>query len=92
MIVAGDINTDHDGRFGDRVVEMMVNAGFTNTWADVARDERLTWRGSDRFEATTFDYIFVRGLNTSPARLNWVEADESDHHALSVTIQPTVSE
>lgn len=87
VIVAGDINTDHDGRFGDQVVQMMVEAGFTNTWANVAREERLTWRGSDRFEPTTFDYIFVRGLEAGDAVMHSVAADESDHHALSVEIR-----
>lgn len=86
VIVGGDINTCHDGRFGDEVVVRLVEAGFVNTWKDVPRERRLTWRGSDFFEATTFDYIFVRDLPAKPARMIEVGADESDHHAVSVRI------
>ncbi|MCC5840530.1 MAG: endonuclease/exonuclease/phosphatase family protein [Opitutales bacterium] len=87
VIVGGDINTCHDGRFGDRVVEMMVEAGFRNTWAETPREERLTWRGSDRFPPTTFDYIFVRGLPSGRARMMEVAPDESDHHAVGLLLQ-----
>lgn len=82
VIVGGDINTNEDGQFGDRVVAMLMEAGFHNTWAGVERSERLTWRGSDRFEATTFDYIFTRGLPEGTALMAEVPADNSDHHAV----------
>ncbi len=89
VIIGGDINTDHDGKFGDNVVQQLVDAGFRNTWAKTSREKRLTWRGSDRFEATTFDYIFTKGerLRHSEAFLIEVPAEASDHHAVGLLIK-----
>jgi endonuclease/exonuclease/phosphatase family metal-dependent hydrolase len=86
IIVGGDFNTNHDGQFGDKVVEMMVAAGFHNTWDGVPKEQRLTWRGSDQFPPTTFDYIFTKGLGQPKARLVEVPAEASDHHAIMVEI------
>ncbi|MFQ3671327.1 MAG: endonuclease/exonuclease/phosphatase family protein, partial [Verrucomicrobiia bacterium] len=86
VIVAGDFNTNHDGQFGDEVVKMMTAAGFRNTWEGVPRGERLTWRGSEQFEPTTFDYVFTRGLPRLRARMLEVPAEASDHHAVLLEI------
>lgn len=89
VIVGGDFNTNHDAQFGDRVVEQMVSAGFTNTWEKVPQAKRLTWRGSDEFRATTFDYLFVKGerLGFGQAELVKVPEAASDHHAVSLMIE-----
>lgn len=89
VVVGGDFNTNHDGQFADRVVEMMVEGGFANTWAEVPRDERLTWRGSDQYEATTFDYLFVKGARLSFGDAFMVEVPEgaSDHHVVGLVIE-----
>jgi endonuclease/exonuclease/phosphatase family metal-dependent hydrolase len=86
VIVGGDFNTNHDGQFADKVVEMMVQAGFHNTFAGVPREDRLTWRGSDRFEPTTFDYIFTKGLGKPQAKMIPVEEGSSDHWPVGVEI------
>lgn len=92
VVIGGDINTDHDGKFGDKVVQKLVDAGFRNTWAQTPREQRLTWRGNDGFEATTFDYIFTKGdrIRHGEAFLIEVPAEASDHHAvgLRVTVDP----
>ncbi len=87
VIIGGDFNTNHDGQFGDdRTIAIMEEAGFHNTWTGVPREERLSWRGSNRFEPTTFDYIFTMGLPETTARLIPVEADSSDHWPVTITL------
>lgn len=88
VVIGGDINTNEDDQFDDDVVEMLVGAGFRNSWANTPRSDRLTWRGSDRYEATTFDYIFTRGdrLRHRDAILIEVPEEASDHHAVGLVI------
>ncbi|MFU8893115.1 MAG: endonuclease/exonuclease/phosphatase family protein [Luteolibacter sp.] len=87
VVIAGDFNTNHDGQFGDdRTIAMMEEAGFHNTWKNVPRENRLTWRGSDRFEATTFDYIFTQDLPEADASLIPVEEGSSDHWPVRITL------
>jgi endonuclease/exonuclease/phosphatase family metal-dependent hydrolase len=87
VVIGGDFNTNHDGQFGDdKTIAMMEEAGFHNTWKGVPREERLTWRGSDRFEPTTFDYIFTMGLPETTARLIPVEDGSSDHWPVQIIL------
>lgn len=86
ILVAGDFNTNHDGQFADEVVPLMTRAGFRNTWEGVPRNQRLTWRGSEQFEPTTFDYIFTKGLPRLTARLIEVPEEASDHHIVLLEI------
>lgn len=87
VVIGGDFNTNHDGQFGDdKTIAMMEQAGYHNTWKNVPRDERLTWRGSDRFEPTTFDYIFTIDLPETTARLMPVEDGSSDHWPVTITL------
>ncbi len=92
VIVGGDFNTNHDGQFGDDTIARMEAAGFHNTWRGVAREDRLTWRGSDRFEATTFDYIFTKGFPETVGRLIEVEEGASDHWPVGVLLPLEASE
>jgi len=85
-IFGGDFNTNHDGQFGDRVVETAIDAGFWNSWSGVPPAARPTWRGSDQFEATTFDYIFTRGLGSPVAAMGETSAEASDHDAVVIEI------
>ncbi|MCX7714058.1 MAG: endonuclease/exonuclease/phosphatase family protein [Chthoniobacterales bacterium] len=85
-VVAGDFNTNHDGRFGDRTIEILERAGFWNTWQGVPVEERLSWRGDEMFEPTTFDYIMTRGLMKRRAYLGKTEAASSDHDAVVLEI------
>ncbi|HMP95936.1 MAG TPA: endonuclease/exonuclease/phosphatase family protein [Kiritimatiellia bacterium] len=87
-IIAGDINTNHDGKFGDRVVEMFVEAGYWNTWEGVPPEERQTWKGRhERFEPSTLDYIFLKGLGQPQASMIWVDETVSDHNAVVVEVE-----
>lgn len=87
IVVGGDFNTNDDGQFaGDRTVEMMESGGFYNTWQGVERKDRLTWRGNRDFEATTFDYLFTKGLPEVQARLVPVDGGCSDHWPLEIVI------
>jgi endonuclease/exonuclease/phosphatase family metal-dependent hydrolase len=78
-LAGGDINTNHDEQFGDRVVELMVDAGFWNSWDGVPREQRLTWHGNGFHEPTTFDYLFTKGLGSPRARLLPQSEETSDH-------------
>lgn len=87
VIIGGDFNSNNDGQFeSDRTITMMEEAGFHNTWAGVAREERLTWRGSDQYKPTTFDFIFTMGLPKATAKLIPVEDGSSDHWPVSLTL------
>ncbi len=87
-IIAGDINTNHDGQFGDRVVETLVEAGYWNTWQNIPADERETWKGRPgRFAPSSLDYIFLKGFGTPDATLYVVDDNVSDHNAVAVTIE-----
>lgn len=87
VVIGGDFNTNHDGQFGDHVVELMEAGGFVSSWGKTPRADRLTWRGDDRFEATTFDYLFTKGLGTPMARLLEVADGTSDHWPIALEIQ-----
>lgn len=85
-IIAGDINTNHDGIFGDRVVEQFVDAGFVNTWKNVPASKRHTWRGDGQYDPVTFDYIFLKGFGKVDAKLLKTSEETSDHEAVEVTL------
>lgn len=86
VIVGGDINTDHDGKFGDRVAEIFTKGGFQNTWDQTPREKRLTWRGNEQFEPTPFDYIFLQGFPRVQATMGGTPPEASDHDAIMVNI------
>lgn len=82
-LAAGDFNTNHDNQFPlCHVVEIMTAGGFYNTWATVPREQRLTWRSEPggRFQPTTFDYIFTRGLGEPAAAILETPREISDHY------------
>lgn len=86
VVIGGDFNTNEDGQFGDKVMKLMEDAGFHTTWEGMEKPQRLTWRGNDRFEPTTFDHIFTRGLGAPKAKLLEVSDDTSDHWPVEVEI------
>jgi endonuclease/exonuclease/phosphatase family metal-dependent hydrolase len=87
VVVGGDLNTNHDTQFGDKVIEMLTDAGFVNTWAGVPKEQRHTWMGSDRYDPTTFDYILTRGLKPSTAQLMSIDEAASDHRPLKLELE-----
>lgn len=88
VVIGGDFNTNGDGQFGDHVVELLTAAGFHHTWTDVPREKRLSWRGNNRFEPTTFDHFFTKGLGKPVAELVDVSEAASDHLPIRLVIQP----
>jgi endonuclease/exonuclease/phosphatase family metal-dependent hydrolase len=87
VVIAGDLNTNQDGQFGDKTLEILTAGGFHNTWADVPRGDRLSWRGSNRYEPTTFDYILTKGLGSGKARLAEAPEGASDHWPVMITLR-----
>jgi len=86
-ILAGDINTNHDGHFGDHVVAMFDEAGFVNTWKNIPADQRHTWKGNNRFSPGTLDYIFIKGFGEPSAKIIEIPREVSDHNAVNVVIE-----
>lgn len=86
VVVGGDFNTNQDGEFGDRVVELMTEAGFYHTWEGVPRNERLTWRGKGDLNPVTFDHFFTRDLGAPQAEMLEVSNETSDHWPVKIVI------
>jgi endonuclease/exonuclease/phosphatase (EEP) superfamily protein YafD len=86
ILIAGDFNTNQDGQFGDATLDILVKGGFHNTWAGVEKKNRLTWRGSEQFEPTTFDYIMTKGLPAMTAKMIEVPEAASDHRPVTITL------
>jgi len=81
-IAGGDFNTNHDNQFPEcHVVDILTKGGFSNTWAGVPREKRLTWRTEPggRFEPTTFDYLFAKGFGPLTASTIPSDTSVSDH-------------
>jgi endonuclease/exonuclease/phosphatase family metal-dependent hydrolase len=87
VIVGGDFNTNNDEQFGDNAIQMMIDAGFHHSWEGVPREERLTWRGSNRFQPSTLDHFFTKGVGEPIAELLEVADETSDHWPLRITIE-----
>jgi len=85
-IVAGDFNTNHDGRFRDHVISMLEEDGFYNSWKNTLAENRYTWRGRGDFGSTTFDYIMTKGLGERDATLHINSDSVSDHNAVILSI------
>lgn len=87
VVVGGDFNTNQEGQFGDEVVKLMLEAGFHHAWEGVPKEDRLTWRGSDLYDATTFDHFFTKGLGNPKSVILEVPEEASDHRPVQLTIQ-----
>lgn len=87
-IAAGDFNTNHDGHFSDQVVELMTKGGYHNTWANVPREKRLTWRNppDSPYQPTTFDYIFTQGIKPTDAFILDAPREVSDHYPIGIRV------
>ncbi len=81
VILGGDFNTNQDNPEwkNEKTIPTLEQAGFYSTWGPIPAEDRLTWRGSGRFAATTFDWIFTKGLEKSVARM-WRTSEESSDH------------
>lgn len=86
VIVGGDFNTNHDGQFDDKAIEMMTEAGFHHTWGNTPREQRETWRGTKDLAPTTFDHIFTKGLGRPQAQMIEVPEETGDHRPVRIII------
>jgi endonuclease/exonuclease/phosphatase family metal-dependent hydrolase len=88
VIISGDFNTNQDSPEwkGEKTIPILEQGGFYSTWTQIPAEERLTWRGSGRFAATTFDWIFVKGLGKPAARMWRTPEDSSDHQPVILKI------
>ncbi len=90
-LAGGDFNTNHDGQFPEcHVVDILTKGGFHNTWLNVPKDQRLTWRTEPggRFEPTTFDYLFAKGFGELNATAVGVDMAVSDHLPVQLLLPP----
>lgn len=89
-IVGGDLNTNHDNQFPScRVIKMLEDLGFHNTWRGVAPKDRATWRSSPDgvYDPTTFDYFLVNGFGQRmKAEILEVPRELSDHYPIRIQI------
>jgi endonuclease/exonuclease/phosphatase family metal-dependent hydrolase len=60
FVVGGDFNTDKDQPLfiSERTLDVMQEAGFTNTYGQCPLSARITHPGNGRYPDATFDYIF----------------------------------
>lgn len=63
VFIAGDFNTSiFDPAFdGEKTIQTLLDGGFKDCFADVPQEKRATMPKSKYYEATLFDYIFVKG-------------------------------
>lgn len=87
-IVGGDFNTNTDDpQFASEgTIRNLEKAGFWNCWHDVKRKDRLSWLGSSRFPATTFDFFLLKNLGEPHARLWETSAEASDHKPVVIQL------
>ena len=81
VIIGGDFNTNQDDPQWkeEKTIPTLETAGFWNCWSGVKAEDRLSWKGSERFPATTFDFFFIKGLQKVTAKLATPSEDASDH-------------
>lgn len=89
VIVGGDFNTNQDNPEwkNEKTIPTFEQAGFYSNWTGVEAKNRLSWKGSERFAATTFDWIFTKGLGKPTSRLMKIDEDASDHQPVVVKIE-----
>lgn len=90
-IAGGDFNTNHDGQFPEcHVVDLLTKGGFHNTWLNISKEKRLTWRTKPggRFQPTTFDYLFAKGFGEITATAVEVDMAVSDHLPVQLLLPP----
>ena len=81
VIIGGDFNTNQDDSQwkDEKTIPTLEAAGFWNCWGGVKAEDRLSWKGTQRFPATTFDFFFIKGLRKAAASLATPSEDASDH-------------
>jgi endonuclease/exonuclease/phosphatase family metal-dependent hydrolase len=81
VIIGGDFNTNQEGSEWkeEKTIPTLETAGFWNCWSGVKAEDRLSWKGTQRFPATTFDFFFTKGLGKVTANLATPSEDASDH-------------
>jgi endonuclease/exonuclease/phosphatase family metal-dependent hydrolase len=62
VLISGDLNTNADGEFGDRTIEILREGGFYHTWEPTPRQKRLTWIGNKLHDESCLDHVFTKYL------------------------------
>lgn len=92
VFIAGDFNTSiFDPAFeGEKTIQTLLDGGFKDCFADVPQEKRYTMPKSRYYEATLFDYIFVKGdvevkcPEVSDMPVNSKKRALSDHQMVNV--------
>lgn len=85
VVVGGDFNTNPDQEMfaREKTLGLFTKAGFSDPFAQLALDDRVTHPGKGRYPDATFDYLFFKGLNA--ARDVMIEQTKASDH-LPVTM------
>ena len=88
VIIGGDFNTNQDRPEWkeEKTIPTLETAGFWNCWSGVKAEDRLSWKGSRRLSATTFDFFFTKGLPKTPAKMVSLSEDASDHQPIMLKL------
>jgi endonuclease/exonuclease/phosphatase family metal-dependent hydrolase len=80
IVVGGDFNTNFDDeRFvSESTLRTLCERGFTARFQSDLPSDRVTLKASGRYPATTFDYVFTRGVEWKSG-LRTTASDLSDH-------------
>lgn len=86
IIVAGDVNTDHDAAqfAGERTISMLTEAGFDSAHADLPKTKRITRPSNGRYPDATFDFVFFKGLTVDQVKVPSSFDAYSDHRPVVV--------
>jgi endonuclease/exonuclease/phosphatase family metal-dependent hydrolase len=86
IIITGDFNTNQDGQFGDRTLQLVKDDGYYHTWEDTPPALRNTWIGNSRHQATCFDHVFTKYLGSPKSTLIATTRASSDHQPIKTVI------
>jgi endonuclease/exonuclease/phosphatase (EEP) superfamily protein YafD len=83
-LIGGDFNTaPDDPRFaGEKSVSVLMQHGFSWSWANMPLEQRTTMPPDARYPAACFDHIFYRGAKLTTAEVIMTSEKSSDHRAI----------
>jgi len=89
IIVTGDFNTNEDGNFKDKTLQLLREAGYYHTWQFTPKEQRYTWVGNSKHSKTCFDHVFTKYLGKPQTKTIDTPATRasSDHLPLETIIK-----
>lgn len=87
FVVGGDFNTSRDQPHleGERTLELLEKAGFSDPSAQLPLGDRVTLPGKGKYRDTTFDYLLFRGFK-QPGKFQVPKAKVSDHRPVLIEL------